>query len=402
MSVGKLLPDSILSFPLMANKSWVIYQATLLLVVNLSYGAASKRFSALEPPKDLAILDPGFLGYLEIVWSPPANLPNATQCLTRYQLEYFDTYSGKWSGVRTPLTSHRVQFDLMKNVSVRVYTLLSGPCTNGKMITSKNYTELVYKPPRTGAANTEVQDFVCVNYNMMTIECTWQRGAKTPDNAQQRLYFWHKNLERAQECPKYIISRGFRSGCQFTGTSLPLFTDVNICVNGSSPEGPLQAKFISLQIQNHIKPPTTEKVDVRAGPDSLVIAWEHPVGGAPEHCLEWEVERQLQGPDGKTTRELTLTTQKNLTLPSGNQKEKNCFSVRSKLQNYCVEKGLWSDWSRPACLPEKTDSIPGAHLDISVYFYAVAVIASLVLFLCVTSAAFKVRKSASKPSTAFG
>lgn len=139
----------------------------------------------------------------------------------------------------------------------------------------------------------------------------------------------HKNLEQAEECPKYIISRGFRSGCQFTGTSLPLFTDVNICVNGSSPEGPLQAKFISLQIQNHsrrcvphqmglrfagavfltlplfvflVKPPTTEKVDVRAGPDSLVIAWEHPVGGAPEHCLEWEVERQLQGPDGKTTR----------------------------------------------------------------------------------------------------
>lgn len=40
-------------------------------------------------------------------------------------------------------------------------------------------------------------------------------------------------------------------------------------------------------------------------------------------------------------------------------------------------------------LLEKTDSIPGAHLDISVYFYAVALIASLVLFLCVTSAAFK-------------
>lgn len=54
-----------------------------------------------------------------------------------------------------------------------------------------------------------------------------------------------------EECPHYIISTGFRSGCKFTGRSLPLFTDINICVNGSSPEGPLQAKLISLQIQNY-------------------------------------------------------------------------------------------------------------------------------------------------------
>lgn len=65
-----------------------------------------KPFSpALDPPGDLAILDPGLLGYLEIVWSPPANLPNATECWIRYQLEYFDTYSGKWS-VRGDLTQH--------------------------------------------------------------------------------------------------------------------------------------------------------------------------------------------------------------------------------------------------------------------------------------------------------
>lgn len=42
-----------------------------------------------------------------------------------------------------------------------------------------------------GAANTEVKDFVCVNYNMESVECTWKRGANTPDNAQQHLYFWY-------------------------------------------------------------------------------------------------------------------------------------------------------------------------------------------------------------------
>lgn len=32
---------------------------------------------------------------------------------------------------------------------------------------------------------------VCVNYNMENVECTWQRGAETPDNAQQHLFFWY-------------------------------------------------------------------------------------------------------------------------------------------------------------------------------------------------------------------
>lgn len=118
------------------------------------------------------------------------------------------------------MRSYSAQFDLMKEVRVRVSTLLSGPCTGGRMLKSTNYSELVRKPPGTGtsqrpagktmtqvvqssrtyqcvfvapnlgAANTKIRDLVCVNYNMTSFECTWRRGAKTPDKAQQHLYFW--------------------------------------------------------------------------------------------------------------------------------------------------------------------------------------------------------------------
>lgn len=47
---------------------------------------------------------------------------------------------------------YSTQFDLMKDVRVRVYTLLSGPCTGGKMIKSTNYTELVRKSANTGTS----------------------------------------------------------------------------------------------------------------------------------------------------------------------------------------------------------------------------------------------------------
>lgn len=55
-----------------------------------------------------------------------------------------------WQAIRTTRRSHSAQFDLMKDVRVKVYTLLSGPCTNGNMIKSTRYTEKVQKPSSTG------------------------------------------------------------------------------------------------------------------------------------------------------------------------------------------------------------------------------------------------------------
>lgn len=89
--------------------------ATLKYLKGTSYCSAGARCrdtsvktakccSAVDPPGDLMVLDPGFLGYLKIVWNPPASLTNATECPKLYQLEYFDTYSGRWS-VRVKLSS---------------------------------------------------------------------------------------------------------------------------------------------------------------------------------------------------------------------------------------------------------------------------------------------------------
>lgn len=63
------------------------------------------------------------------------------------------------------MRSYSAQFDLMKDVRVRVYTLLSGPCTGGKMVMSTNYTEVVRKPPNSGSVpqtsreNSEAKKF---------------------------------------------------------------------------------------------------------------------------------------------------------------------------------------------------------------------------------------------------
>lgn len=52
--------------------------------------------------------------------------------------------------IRTSKRTYTAQFDLMKDVRVRIYTLLSGTCTNDTMIKSTDYTEVIQKSPSTG------------------------------------------------------------------------------------------------------------------------------------------------------------------------------------------------------------------------------------------------------------
>lgn len=340
----------------------------------------------VDPPVDITISDPGYLGYLEISWSLPASLINTTECPKLYQLEYFDTFRNSWSVVRTPRRKYSAQFDLTKDVRVRVYTLLSGPCTNGNMVKSTNYTEVVQKPPGTGIAGTGVQNVLCVYYNMKYMECKWERGLKTPATVQHKLYFWYKDLEHVQECPKYLIASGYRSGCDFSGLSLPDSTNIIICINGSSAEGSLKPVYAALQIHNHVKPDTTDKLHLQTGPDKqLVLDWERPVGRIPGHCLEWEVEYSQEGPDGKTALQETISTkQMSLILPLIDN-ERKCFRVRSRLHKYCADSGFWSEWSHQTCYSE-VDTGPEWD-SVTVYvFVAVSIIAALVLLLCVAAA----------------
>ncbi|XP_061596811.1 interleukin-13 receptor subunit alpha-2 isoform X2 [Cololabis saira] len=306
----------------------------------------------VDPPEDITVLDPGQLGRLEITWSPPSSIINMTECSVSYQLMYFNTYKESWASVRTSRRTYRAQFDLSKDVTVRVYTLLDGPCTNNQMIKSTNFTELIQKPPTSEIMSIEVQDFTCVFYNMEYMECEWKLSPKTPANIQQNLYYWYRSLEKAVQCPNYIMTHGERSGCNFTQKLFPDFTDINFCVNGSSPEGRMKPLFTTLQIQNHVKPAASEKLCLQTGPDKqLELNWEAPLGSVPGHCLKWELEHDNQGPDARKISRIISTTQTNLILPSSDSKERNCFRVRSKLDKYCVDNGFWSDWSHQICHP---------------------------------------------------
>ncbi|KAL0994063.1 hypothetical protein UPYG_G00117320 [Umbra pygmaea] len=331
----------------------------------------------VDSPETIGIDDTGHLGPLYIHWTAPSSLTNLTDCSVRYHLEYYNTYQNRWTVIRTVRTSYNAQFDLEKEVRVRIATLLRGGCVNGTELKSP-FAETILPPKVTGPVGSRVLGFGCVFYQKEFMECTWHKSLDDPPHSQRSLYFWHRGMEQAAECPQYIYSNGLKTGCKFCGESLPEFTNFNICVNSSSSNVALMSAFFSLQIQNHVKPAAIEVLHLEAGPDrSIQVEWTLPQERIPEHCLEHEVETRKEGQDKQESLQRIITRELTLTV-SMEGAQRRCFRVRSRIHQYCADRGFWSDWSHWSCYPD----LPKSNAVVVFALVASLVISIFVLSLC--------------------
>ncbi|TRY57380.1 hypothetical protein DNTS_024961, partial [Danionella cerebrum] len=349
-----------------ADTTEIIKTETMLLLKTfISWLFVFSGFSASEisicgttvdPPANLEITDPGFLGYLTIQWSRPDSLQNLTDCTVRYQLRYYDTYEDRWRSIRTTRLSYAAQFDLEKPVRVKILTVLKCTCTNGTEVQGEE-TEMVYTTEPTGLAESRIRDFHCIYYEREYMECTWESGSVQPPNSQHSLYYWHRDMNATKECPEYISLSEVRKGCRFPHQTLVEFFQFNMCVNGSSPEGILRTAFFSIEIQNYVKPAVVSSVQVLEGAGFLKLDWVPPAGRVPEHCLDYEVESRTLMANGKELKKRKVL--ENIGLDTScemleeDKRIKTCFHIRSKMNVYCADRGLWSEWSPAACTKEK-------------------------------------------------
>lgn len=326
---------------------------TLALLTEHTSHAIDAAGLAVDPPANIRITDPGHLGYLNIEWSRPSSLQNLTDCTVRYQLRFYDSYTGRWKSVRTTRLSYEAQFDLEKPIQVRMLTLVKGVCTKQSEVQGEE-VEFVHTPEHTGVAGSRIRDFHCVYFNKEYMDCTWQAGSTDPPQAKHSLYYWHRDMQETAECPQYILYPELRRGCRFPREALLEFSEFNMCVNGSSAAGALEPAFISIEVQNQVKPAAVSDLHV-LGEDGLVqVQWSHPEGRVPEQCLEYELEGTVRSTEGSEWQWTNITEETTLNFPWSGESERKCFRIRSKVSNYCADDGYWSDWSESECFPEIT------------------------------------------------
>ncbi|XP_036404377.1 interleukin-13 receptor subunit alpha-2 [Megalops cyprinoides] len=337
-----------------AKAVWKLVTMSVLLVAHLNQCRAEKEIT-VDPPRDLQIMDPGHLGQLHVHWALPTSLENVTDCMVRFQLQYFDYEEERWRAVRTVRLSYSIQFDLEKDIRVKVQTMLRGPCTGGASELQSPPAELHLQPPKTGPPDSKIEGLSCIFYQKEYMDCTWTRGRGKP-YAKYHLYFWHEGMEQAAECPEYLHSHGRRHGCRFPGDTLLEFTEFNVCVNGSSSGPLLQPAYFTMQLQNHVKPAAIDVLSLEPLPGGGVcLEWVPPKGKIPEDCLEFEVESVPEGKVGPMLR--NVTRELSLIVPDQDLCGGLCFWVRSRVHQFCSDDSFWSEWSHTHCLPESPDCL---------------------------------------------
>uniref|UniRef100_A0A3B3TEF1 Interleukin-13 receptor subunit alpha-2-like n=1 Tax=Paramormyrops kingsleyae TaxID=1676925 RepID=A0A3B3TEF1_9TELE len=281
-------------------------------------------------PTDLRIMDPGRLGQLHINWTVPPILRSVTDCFVLRILSY------------------SAQFDLEKDNHVKVQILISGSCVNSSTeVQSPPRSFLVHVYP-TGIPGSKINDSNCVFYNWEYMECIWDKGRVQHPDYQYRLYYWHKGMEQAEECPQYIASKGKKIGCRFNRQFLMDFTEFNICINGSAEGHPLQPAYFTKQIQNLVKPSAITTLSLESlSNGQLSLKWSPSVGRVPHQCLEFEVE---SGPAGDGDL-MNITRESSILISRLHEHMPFCLRVRCRVNHFCADSHFWSEWSSSLCLP---------------------------------------------------
>uniref|UniRef100_A0A8B9V5Q5 Interleukin 13 receptor subunit alpha 2 n=1 Tax=Anas zonorhyncha TaxID=75864 RepID=A0A8B9V5Q5_9AVES len=323
-----------------------IYLFTLALVWGCMASSSSQQ-TAVAPPQDLQITDPGLLGSLDIEWKPPPNVQTFNECTVKYKFEYRNTGDREWKVIFTRKLKFRVGFDLSRTAEVKVQTLLEGRCTNDVEVQSE-WIYATFQVPLQGKLESEVQDFHCIYHDWEYLKCTWQPGLLAPRGVHYGLYYWYEGLDHAEQCDDYIQDHGINIGCMLQNLSQAEYKDLSICVNGSAAATLLRPLYATLRLQNLAKPSPPKQLMVSTSTsEGLRVVWSPPGGETPPQCLEYEV--QLAEEQGKTKAVwASVSTQMEtaFTIARVNQSRISCVRVRGRTNIFCADQGFWSEWTQ--------------------------------------------------------
>ncbi|EPQ16203.1 Interleukin-13 receptor subunit alpha-2 [Myotis brandtii] len=193
---------------------------------------------------------------------------------------------------------------------------------------------------------TKIQDMNCIYYNWQYLLCSWKLGMDVSFDTNYYLFYWYEGLDHALQCSDYIEDNGKNIGCRFSYLEEPDYKDFYICVNGSSKSQLIRPSYFIFQLQNIVKPlpPDYLNIVVKKSED-INLEWNIPEGPIPANCFIYEIKFTE---DNTTWMATTFENQMYVTRTS-NDSQEICFLVRSKMNVYCTDDGIWSEWSEIEC-----------------------------------------------------
>ncbi|XP_030065486.1 interleukin-13 receptor subunit alpha-2 [Microcaecilia unicolor] len=352
------------------------YTFAIFILTMLCLLASSNIHISVNPPNDFQIIDPGYLGYLNIQWHAPSNLSNLSYCTVRYKLQYRSTDSKRWTAVITKKLQYSAGFDLNTGAVAKIQTLLKGQCTNESEIQSK-WIETTFWPSLQGTLESKIKTFHCSFYNWEYVGCIWQPGTNLPPEANYELYYWYYGLDRAMPCKNYTQLNKINVGCIFQEQDLIEYTEIYFRVTGFLGSTPLRSSYSILELQNIVVPAPPEQLLLarsQAKPEEILFKWKPPEGKVAPQCLQYEVQFKAAE---NSWESMPVQRATELTFLEPKLNHTFCARVRGQVNIFCADESFWSEWSQQECIKEP----PKAGPDVNYLYISAGVVTTLV---CIT------------------
>ncbi|NWW89787.1 IL2RG protein, partial [Rhynochetos jubatus] len=190
----------------------------------------------------------------------------------------------------------------------------------------------------------------CVLFNEEYMTCMW--GSRETLTANYSLYYWYENRSPVVECKRYLQEQGINVGCYFSQSEIIQFQTFYILANASLGGKTLEIRSGHMELQDLVKPEAPVNLTIRnMSNNQLQLTWTSPYPKA--HCLQ-HVVKYKSNKDTKWT-ELPVKGEV-FSFPSVDYEKYYTFYVRSKVNGFCGNTKLWSEWSVPVVWGSNTTS----------------------------------------------
>uniref|UniRef100_A0A803T6H7 Fibronectin type-III domain-containing protein n=1 Tax=Anolis carolinensis TaxID=28377 RepID=A0A803T6H7_ANOCA len=236
-----------------------------------------------------------------------------------------------------------------------------------------------------GTDRTSAQNFSCVvksyTFKGPSMNCTWKAGKEAPKDTQY--FLWLKyNTDEEIECPHYISDKfGRHIGCYFLNVTVN-GDRVDLTVNGSSEESPIQPSSHSPQpyLLEKLGPPRNITVNCE---EQLycTVKWKPPPSSlrVKPDCFRYQIKDEIRNTYQNITEQVSF---KNYS-----KGVRQRLRIRTRKQITCPLTDEFGEWSEP--IEFGTDPSPFPTM-LFIFVLAGTIIISLALVLaCKRSHAWK-------------
>ncbi|XP_051486167.1 cytokine receptor common subunit gamma [Apus apus] len=217
----------------------------------------------------------------------------------------------------------------------------------------------------------------CILFNEEYMTCIW--GSRETLKANYSLYYWYENRPPVVECMHYLQDQGVSVGCRFNESEIIQFQTFHVLINASLGGRTLKIPSEPMHLQDLVKPeaPVNLTVHNMTG-NQLQLTWASPYPKA--RCLEHAVKYKSNKDTSWTEHRVKGDV---FSLPSVDYEKYYTFYVRSKINSYCGNTQLWSEWSVPVVWGSNSTSKSAAEEQLHWFWFHTVFIPIACLFLLI-------------------